>query len=88
MASATSGIPDIVTAAKFFLKVYNNLHNADKDFEGFAGTAKELGSHLEHLSQTLEAQKRRIETRGGIYEGDEYIWSVPGQILGDWQVLR
>jgi hypothetical protein len=88
MASGSSGISDIVTAAKFFLKVYNNLHNADKDFEGFASTAKELGTHLENLSKTLEAQKRRIETRGGFYEGDEYMWSIPGQILGDWQVLR
>jgi len=83
-----TGVPDVITAANFFKTIYSNLHGADKDFEGFASTAKELSTLLEALSQTLEGQKRKIEARGGTYEGDEYIWSTPGQILDGWKVLR
>jgi len=83
----TTGIPEIIAAAKFFGTVYNNVRDADKLSGGFADTAKDLEKHLKSLSDALSGQKRIIEKRGAAHGADDYYWAIQG-ILGDFTQIQ
>ncbi|CCX04865.1 Protein of unknown function [Pyronema omphalodes CBS 100304] len=88
---AAVSVGDIIAAAKFFHSVYENIKDADVEFNNFKLAAGQLGDVLEELFKALEEQQRIIHNRGastrlkGPHKDD---LKTLRDILGDFQLLQ
>jgi hypothetical protein len=88
---AAVSVGDIIAAAKFFHSVYQNIKDADVEFNNFKLAARQLGDVLEELFKALEEQQRIIHNRGastrlkGPHKDD---MKTLRDILGDFQLLQ